>query len=363
MFEVGSLQMAQDKKFKILIELMHGIGDTVCSLPMLKLLRESFPNSEITVLVKFAVARDILYASHIAIDQVICMDIYKDPLKSIHLLREMRMKKFDYGISSCITPIKKAQLFMKAIRPKHIIGLQNRGQCFDTLDDQYHFVDANFLAISDLCTIPEQKVYPQIFPDEEKRAKLRERLDINVSQEKLVGICIGDADYSLKNRYLRTGKVYTRSWGIDNMVNLIQLLLKQKNIKVALIGGKVEKRLLPTLQEHQLLNNQRVIDFVGKTTIDESIALASLCSVMFGVDTGMQHIAAAVGTPTVSVFGPTNPRTHGAYAENANFVINSDVCGYQYCYGTRFYVNCPYERRCLRSISPERIYDVIERFL
>ena len=355
--------MAQDKNSKILVELMHGMGDTVCSLPMLKLLRESFPNSEITVLVKFAVARDILYASHIAIDHVICMDIYKNPLKSLHLLREMRMKKFDYGISSCITPIKKAQLFMKAIRPKHIIGLQNRGQCFDTLDDQYHFVDANFLAISGLCTIPEQKVYPQIFPDEEKKAKLRERLDINASQEKLVGICIGDADYSLKNRYFRTGKVYTRSWGIDNMVNLIQLLLKHKSIKIALIGGKAEERWMPVLREHQLLNRPQIIDFVGKTSIGESIALASLCTVVFGVDTGMQHIAAAVGTPTVSVFGPTNPKTHGAYAENAYFVTNPDVCGYQYCYGTRFYVNCPYQRRCLRTISPDRIYRAIERIL
>ena len=82
--------MTNSKKMKILVELMHGMGDTVCALPMLKVLRMSFPNSEITVLTKFASASDIIEDSHIGIDHIVCLDIYKDIGKSLSVLWKLR---------------------------------------------------------------------------------------------------------------------------------------------------------------------------------------------------------------------------------------------------------------------------------
>ena len=157
--------MTNSKKMKILVELMHGMGDTVCALPMLKVLRMNFPNSEITVLTKFASAADIIEASHIAIDHIICLDIYKDISKSLSVLWELRKSKFDYGISSCITPVRKANLFMKIVNPKHSVGWQNQNLFFDLLEDKYHFVEANLLSIQEICDIPQEKMYPKIYPD------------------------------------------------------------------------------------------------------------------------------------------------------------------------------------------------------
>lgn len=118
--------MINSKKAKILVELMHGMGDTVCALPMLKVLRMNFPDSEITVLIKFASTADIIEASHIAIDHIVCLDIYKDIGKSLSVLWKLRKSKFEYGISSCITPVRKANLFMKIVNPKHIVGWQKQ---------------------------------------------------------------------------------------------------------------------------------------------------------------------------------------------------------------------------------------------
>ncbi|WP_432647351.1 glycosyltransferase family 9 protein [Mitsuokella sp.] len=358
--------MTDTKKVKILVEMMHGMGDTVCALPMLQTIRANYPDSEITVLTKFASATQILEASRIPLNQILSLDIYKDLKKSAYFLWKLRQKQFDYGISSCITPVKKAKMIMAFVHPKHVVGIQNQGVYYDDLQDKYHFVDANLLSIQDFCHLSKEKIYPRLYPDEETRAKFLSTLTEQCQEyghKKRIGICIGDADYSLKNRWLRTGKVHTRSWGIENMAALIKLLLKRDDVQIVLIGGKAEENLLPILQKEDLLKNKKINNFVGKTSLKKSIALVSLCDMVFGVDTGMQHIAAAAGTATVSVFGPTNPLTHGAYAENAHFITAQERCEYQYCYGTDRYVNCPNQRKCLKTISPEYVYKMIEKVL
>ena len=76
----------------------------------------------------------------------------------------------------------------------------------------------------------------------------------------------------------------------------------------------------------------------------------------------MQHIAAASGARTLSIFGPTNPKMSGAYADNAEFVEADVAC--KYCYGTKIYVECK-DRKCLKNISVKmfrnRINEVLKK--
>lgn len=344
---------------KILIEALHGLGDTVCILPMIRLVRKTYPEAHIVVLLKFPAAGDIVKSSGIRVDQLLYLNIYKDIGYSISLLRRLRQMHFDYGISAAVTPVKKANLFMKAIHPGKHIGLQTRGKFFDSLGDTCHFVEANLQAVQEICPLPDNKQYPVMYPDNQTISDLQKKIgliDIE-SSRKVVGICIGDADPSLKNRVLRTGKVYTRSWGIQNMTGLINKLQKE-NVKIVLIGGKSEMHLLDYVRAHVKMDDH-IVNMVGKTSLKESIALVSLCDVVFGVDTGMQHIAAAVGTKTVSVFGPTNPNTHGPYSERAKSLFNRNVCNLQFCYGTKYYVNCPYNRKCLSAISLDEAFNSV----
>lgn len=346
---------------KILIEALHGLGDTVCMLPMISLLRQTYPDAFIVVLLKFPAAGEIIKSSGIKVDQLLYLDIYKNIGHSISMLKSLRQMHFDYGISSAVTPVKKAKLFMKAIHPGRHIGLQTKGEFFDTLGDTCHFVEANLQAVKDICPLPDSRQYPIMHPDRQTVSDLREKTGITDSIRKVVGICIGDADPSLKNRYLRMGKVYTRSWGIQNMTGLISKL-QRENVTIVLIGGKSEMHLLDYVRTHVKMDDH-IINMVGKTSLKESIALVSLCDVVFGVDTGMQHITAAVGINTVSVFGPTNPSTHGAYSKRAEFITSRSVCPLQFCYGTKYYVNCPYGRICMSSISIDTVYDRIMKAL
>jgi ADP-heptose:LPS heptosyltransferase len=268
--------------------------------------------------------------------------------------------KFTYGVSSCITPIKKAYYFMKLVNPKHWVGLQKKGIYFDLLGDKYHFVEANLLAIKEICSISQEKGYPKLYADNTIVNQIMELIYYKEKQKgkKTIGICIGNADYSLKNRVLRTGKVYTRAWGIANFTNLITQL-QSKNNYILLIGGKLELPLLAYVKEH-LHSFKNIISFVGRTSMEESIAVISLCDCVIGVDTGMQHVAAALGKATVSIFGPTNPKTHGAYASNARFVEQQVKC--KYCYGTKLYINCS-NRECLKLIDCKDVYAKVSEII
>lgn len=348
---------------RILIESLHGLGDTVCMLPTIELIRKTYPEAYITVLVKFAAAADIIERSEIPVNQIICLDIYKNLKRSFQVIRQLHMMHFDYGISSAVTPVRKANIFMKMIAPKKHIGLQTQGVFFDSLKDKYHFVDANLQGISAICPLPKQKIYPKLYPDRESLSAVKAKIGKDNLKHPIIGICIGDADYSLKNRFLRTRKVYTRSWGIANMSNLIKQLQSHMNdpFTIVLIGGKAETGLLPYLREHQALGNG-ICNLVGQTSIKESIALASLCDVVVGVDTGMQHIADAASVPTISIFGPTNPQSHGAYSSKAVFVVNRGVCVQQFCYGSKLYVQCK-NRKCLKCIDAMNVCNLILRLV
>lgn len=117
-------------------------------------------------------------------------------------------------------------------------------------------------------------------------------------------------------------------------------------MQVALFGGKDEEKDLEIIKD--VLHDSKVCNYVNKTTITESAFLAKQCDLVIGIDTGMQHIADAVGTRTISIFGPTNPKTHGAYSEKAEFV--EVACNCKYCYGTDKYLSCD-DRKCLSNID------------
>ncbi len=344
-------------KMKIFVELFHGLGDTVCALPMLKVLRDNYPEAYILIAVKGPAQADIIKSSNIALDEIIIWNIYKDSLlNNIKTILKLRSYKFYYGINTVHTPLTKAKLLMQAVGCKKCIGIQHQlNKSFDDLKDKYHFVEANLLAIKPICKLPEMKIYPKLYVNDESLKKMRKKfLKLN-NIKPIIGICIGNGDFSLKNRWIRTGKVVTKGWGIENINELIKELLKNR-YNVVLFGGNQEKELLRHINM-ELLNDKNLLNLVPATNINESIAAATLCNLVVGIDTGMQHIAAAVGTKTLSIFGPTSPQMCGAYADNVEFVEADVEC--KYCYGTKMYVKCN-DRKCLKKIA---VKDVVRKVL
>lgn len=336
----------------ILVEVMHGLGDTVCSLALLKGVRYLFPNAKLTVLCKMNAGRDIIESSHILVDEIIVIDIYKSIINTLKTIDYLRKQKFDLGISAAITPVKKSQLFMKLCGVKQHIGFQASGT--NKFDYDIHFVEANVrtlgLEVSD-------ELRPQLYVDTDSDKSICHYFDGLDQSRPIIGLCIGNADPSLTNRWLRTGRVFPRAWGITRMHNLLELLVKDGN-QIVLIGGPQEIPLLEELTE--FLKLPQVINLVGKCSIKQSIAAIKRCTCSIGIDTGMQHIAGTLSVPTISIFGPTNPKNHGAFSTCSYFVEHDVDC--KYCYGTENYIHCKH-RRCLTEITPQQVMDTVYQVL
>jgi lipopolysaccharide heptosyltransferase I len=96
----------------------------------------------------------------------------------------------------------------------------------------------------------------------------------------------------------------------------------------------------------------RVTDWTGETTLAELIALLQRTSLHIAHDGGSAHIAAALGTPVVAVYGPTRVERLGPYGQEDRALSRRDLCG------AACPAYCMRRRRCLHAIQPG---DVIER--
>ena len=343
---------ANTKQLNILVEIMHGLGDTVCALALLKGVRYLYPDAKLTVLCKMNSGRDIVESSYISIDKIIVLDVYKNIYTTFKTIMNLRKQNFDIGISAGITPVKKSQLFMKLCGVKQHIGFQASGT--NKFDYDMHFVEAN---VKTLGLEVNDELRPQLYVDTDSDKSIDHYFDGLDQSRPIIALCIGNADPSLTNRWLRVGRVFPKAWGITKMHNLLDLLIKDGN-QIVLIGGPQEILLLEELTE--FLKLPHVINLVGKCSIKQSMAAIKRCTCSIGIDTGMQHIAGALSVPTISIFGPTNPKYIGAFSDCSYFVEYETDC--KYCFGTNQYLHCNH-RRCLTEITPQQVMDTVHQVL
>lgn len=343
---------------KVLIEMMHGMGDLVCALPMIKDVREKYPDAYITVLVNKKSNVDIIKCSGVFINECLAVEAHERKLEALYKCLTLRKEKYDLSVSCVNTSVNKSRLIMGVIGAQRKVGIQfSEGKSLNDLGDEIHFVDAHLKVLEEL-KILKHGYRPQLFVRDEIAEEIQKKLKID-EKKKIIGICIGRADISYRNKKRRTQPVYTKGWGnleehIKNMQKLVRKCLKQ-DWKVILIGGTAEEQIRNEFAE-ELLKNDHIFDFVGKTSVEGSIALVSVCDVVVGVDTGMQHVADAVGIPTISLFGPTNPKRCGAYSDKAKFIEIQQDC--KYCYGTSNYEWCE-DRKCMKGIMVEQVFSMI----
>lgn len=100
-----------------------------------------------------------------------------------------------------------------------------------------------------------------------------------------------------------------------------------------------------------------VYDLTGLTPLPALAALLQRASVFIGVDSGIMHLAAAVGVPVVALFGPTDPSVTGPKGQNVRVLCLDVPC--RPCFGTE----CKIGRPCIESITPHMVLDAISSVL
>ena len=100
-------------------------------------------------------------------------------------------------------------------------------------------------------------------------------------------------------------------WGADKYAQLATALAEQKNATILLFAGPNERKL--QTQVADMMDATPIL--VETENLREVAALIAACDIYIGNDTGPMHIAAAVGTPVVALFGSTNHIRSGPYGD------------------------------------------------
>ncbi len=104
-----------------------------------------------------------------------------------------------------------------------------------------------------------------------------------------------------------------KRWPVERYRELVYKLVHERNAQVLLIGGSDDVALNQSLLNELDIPKGSVLNLAGKTNFGESAALLQRCALFIGNDSSPMHLAAAVGTPVIAIFGPTSPQEYGPY--------------------------------------------------
>jgi ADP-heptose:LPS heptosyltransferase len=143
----------------------------------------------------------------------------------------------------------------------------------------------------------------------------------------------------------------SKRWFAEQIAKCSDLLRARHGLDSVLLGSREDEELA---QQAMVCANGSALNLVGQTSLREAIGIIQRARVAIGPDTGLMHIAAAVGTPVVSLWGATDPRRTGPYGFD-----HLAIQGRASCVPCRRR-HCPIGRVCMRSISEEQIAAKVE---
>ncbi len=140
-----------------------------------------------------------------------------------------------------------------------------------------------------------------------------------------------------------------KRWPVEHFAMLIRSLSAgHPDLRFAILGGDSDRELGDALNR---VSPGRSLDLTGRLSLAEMVEWIRRCAVMVSNDTGPMHVAAALGKPLVSIFGPTEPRRTGPYGQVQGALQSRMSCAP--CMKSHCTHSQPLE--CLRAVSPEAV--------
>lgn len=335
------------------------IGDMVLITPTLRKLKEIYPGSFLSVLLRPLVAD--LMASNPYVDKCLIDSKSAGSLKSIFsLVKTIRRLFFDIAVILHPTSYRNAFIPYFARIPMRI-GSNYRGRstfltCSVPHTYNQHEVE-RYLSILQLLNLEEELFTVGSFnpnntelqlefwhSDNEREVVANTLLTYGISSsDRLIAVNIGTT-------------WQTKQWDIRNFSELIhQITDLNQNIRIIVTGSESEESI-----SHELPLSDRIVNLVGKTDILQLGALLEKCELCISCDSGPMHIAAAVATPTIALFGPTDPLRHSPYGENHTIIEKTIYC--RPCYKRTCHRKDD-PNVCMNEITVEEVVNEITRQL
>jgi heptosyltransferase II len=294
------------------------IGDMVLLTPALRGLKKNFPDCKMSMLV-LPLVRELMERNPY-LDEIIVYD-KRNTQKGFRQMREMashlKSKDFDTAIILHPNSVKSAILAYMAGIPERIgLKLAGNGFFLTTKTKQrknIHEVRRYLDIIAPIAGID-----------------LDDRLEfwgIEQSDEEFVNRYEGGKMRDEKKQFIglnvsTTWK--TKQWRVEKFAYLTELLYKEMGAMSVLTGGKSDINLGERIMNLAPDSDKYIINLTGRTTLWQLGAIIKRCNLYITCDSGPMHISAALNTPTIALFGPTDPIRHRPYNER-HIVIKKDM--------------------------------------
>lgn len=337
---------------RILIERTDRIGDVLLSTPVIKSLRDAYPGAFIAVMVG-PYAKDVVEGNPY-LDKVIVYDkdgLHKNWWNSFKFSRQL--KKYNFDLAVILHPTNRAHLVTFLSGIKRRIGL-DRKLGFLLTDKikhakqlgQKHELEYNLdlLKIIGIETT-DKNLFMPLMPDSEKWAE---------QALASCGILPGERILAIHPAASCPSKI----WPAERFAQVADILAKKFSLKTLIIASPGDAGLgVSVISKMQ----GKGFDFSGRTSLSQLASLLKRCALFISNDSGPVHMASAVNTPVISIFGRSqpglSPRRWGPVGEKDKY-LHKDI-GCAQCLAH----NCKKNFACLRAISVEEVVEAAGQIL
>ena len=356
-----SLDISKEPFERILLIRLRNIGDVLLMVPTIRAFREAFPKAYLAAAVN-AGTEEMLTGNPL-LDEVLVFDpqwkIFpwgQRIAREGGFVRAVRKRKFDLAVNLtegdrgaflCLASGARVRVGMY-----HPRGLWWKGRIYDHLvqppDWKAHTVEQMLEVPRSLGLHPQDRRVEIFYPPEDRQAVDRLLEAEGVGPEKAL-IHIHP-----------TSRWLFKCWRDEAMAKVIDALEESGQARAVLTSGGEEKEL-KKIDSILKACRTRPVNLAGKVTLKQLAALSRRSRLFLGVDTAPMHIAAAVSTPVIALFGPSGEFNWGPWGEG-HVVIKKDwecrPCGKDGCEGSK-------QSRCLEEISEaevlKEVFEVLRR--
>ncbi|MEA3490104.1 MAG: lipopolysaccharide heptosyltransferase II [Candidatus Omnitrophota bacterium] len=328
----------------ILVFKISSLGDVILSVPSLRAIRKRFPEAGIKALVDVRF-REVLDNCPYIDEAIVCDLKGRDRGWALLKLAE-KLRSDDFDISIDLQNSRKSHLlaFLSSIPERY--GFDNGKSSFflnrkTSLPDKPMGPIEHQACVLGLLGITKIEKRLELWPGKDDEAWAHSFLDSKwlKKDQKLVAISL-----------LASKRWTTKNWGITSMAELADMLAREEGIRVVIVGADDNRSGADKFMKK---TGAKPIDAVGKTSIPRFASLIRRCNAIIVGDSAPMHVAAAMGTPFVALFGPTDPERHLPPAENYRILYKKLKCSP--CYKSA----CFRGIKCMKSINPGDVYDAL----
>lgn len=321
------------------------IGDTLFNTPVFRAFKQNYPHVKSICLLNPKNYQ--LFKNNPYIDEIV---LYTGRWKNFFTaLKILKNKKIDVVFISHSNEPQATPLAVLC-GAKYIFKLQNAKNKFNAFhsndidkNEISHYVVKHRLKILEFIGIKDTNTRMELFLKDEDYVQV-DKIFKKENGIKYIGFQMGASTVS-------------RQWFLEKWVELANLLLKKKNIKIILTGSKNDKIMCDKFVKN-INFNANILNFAGIFSIRSAAALIGKLDLFITPDTGPLHIAAALKTPTITLFAVASPLSSNPNFDTNlhKFIKKDQTC--TPCLDKR----CKYQK-CMLQITPLEVYNLCKKFL